>query len=262
MMAADMVREVGMEPPARPMIAIDGLDVRFGDLLAIEGMSLTIREGEFVSLLGPSGCGKSTLLKVIAGLVPAARGTVRRSSASLRLGFMFQKPLLLPWRTTLSNVLLPLELQLGGSVVGAVDRRRALDLLELVRLREFADAYPHQLSGGMQQRAALARTLMSDPDLLLLDEPFGSLDELTRERLNEELIGIWHSGATRLKTVIMVTHSVPEAVTMSDRVFVLAPRPARVIDVVEIALAHPRRLSNTAVVDLIGLTRDLVSEAL
>ena len=262
MMVAHAVWEVAMEPPARPVIEVAGLDVRFGDLRAIEGMSLSIREGEFVSLLGPSGCGKSTLLKVISGLVPIARGSVEIRPPSLRLGFMFQKPLLLPWRTTLSNVLLPLELQRGGNVVSAADRRRGIELLELVRLGEFADAYPHQLSGGMQQRAALARTLMADPDLLLLDEPFGSLDELTRERLNEELIGIWHSGATRLKTVIMVTHSVAEAVTMSDRIFVLAPRPARVIDVVENTLLYPRRLSNTALVNLIGRTRELLLGAL
>ena len=257
-MTVEALREIAMEPPAVSMIAVSDLDVSFGGLAVIEGMSLSIHSGEFVSLLGPSGCGKSTLLKVIAGLVQPTRGRVETRPPSPRVGVMFQKPLLLPWRTTLNNVLLPLELGFGGGAIRAADRARALDLLELVGLRDFAGAFPHQLSGGMRQRAALARTLISDPDLLLLDEPFGALDELTRERLNEELIGIWHSGATRLRTVIMVTHSVPEAVTMSDRVFVLSPRPARVVDVVQVGLGYPRHLDNTALVRLIGHTRGLV----
>jgi NitT/TauT family transport system ATP-binding protein len=239
-------------------VALSGIEVRFGALSVIQAMSLSVREGEFVALLGPSGCGKSTLLKVIAGLVPVASGTVSVGPATRRLGMMFQKPLLLPWRTILSNTLLPMELQRGRGGVGAADRQRALELLALIGLRDFADAYPHQLSGGMQQRAALARTLMSDPDLLLLDEPFGALDELTRERLNEELVSLWRSGVTRLKTVIMVTHSVPEAVTMSDRVVVLAPRPARVVDSLDIALGYPRDATDIALVNLIAETRALV----
>ena len=154
---------------------------------------------------------------------------------------MFQKPLLLPWRTTLDNVLLPVEIQRGGNAVDPADRRNALRMLELVRLGDFADAYPHQLSGGMQQRAALARALMCDPDVLLLDEPFGALDELTRDVLNEELIRIWQSKETRLSTVLMVTHSIPEAVTMSDRVIVLSSRPARLIEDVAVACRAPAR---------------------
>lgn len=259
------LRPAAMDPcldPSPIVIRVTGLSVRFGELVALEAMSLAIRNGEFVALLGPSGCGKSTLLKAIAGLVPCAQGRIDIAPAALRLGVMFQKPLLLPWRTTIGNVLLPLELQLGDRAVTAAHRRRALDMLELVRLRDSADAYPHQLSGGMQQRAALARTLMSDPDLLLLDEPFGALDELTRERLNEELIGIWRSGATRLKTVIMVTHSVPEAVGMSDRVFVLAARPARVIDIVEVPLDYPRPPESGPVVALVKQTRELVRATL
>jgi NitT/TauT family transport system ATP-binding protein len=227
-------------PLPEPLIAIERLGVRFDNVVAIENLSLIVRRGEFVSLLGPSGCGKSTLLKAIARLVAPASGTIVLRDASLRVSFMFQKPLLLPWRTTLDNVLLPVEIQLGGSVVDATDRQRARLLLDLVGLRDFADAYPYQLSGGMQQRVALARALISDPDVLLLDEPFGALDELTRDVLNEELIRIWQSGHTRLHTVVMVTHSIPEAVTMSDRVIVLTDRPARLVEDIGVHCPRPR----------------------
>jgi NitT/TauT family transport system ATP-binding protein len=150
-------------------------------------------------------------------LVPLASGRIVLRDPNLRVGFMFQKPLLLPWRTTLDNVLLPVEIQLGGNVVDPTDQSRARRMLNMVQLGDFIDAYPHQLSGGMQQRVALARALIGDPDVLLLDEPFGALDEFTRDVLNEELIRIWQSGDTRLHTIIMVTHSIPEAVTMSAR---------------------------------------------
>jgi NitT/TauT family transport system ATP-binding protein len=199
-----------------------------------------VRRGEFVSLLGPSGCGKSTLLKAIAGLVPVARGQITLADTVLRTGFMFQKPLLLPWRTTLDNVLLPVEIQRGGNAVDSTDRQNARRMLDLVRLGDFGGAYPHQLSGGMQQRAALARASMCDPDILLLDEPFGALDELTRDTLNEELIRIWQSKETRLTTVLMVTHSIPEAVTLSDRVIVLSNRPARHVEDVSVPYPRPR----------------------
>jgi NitT/TauT family transport system ATP-binding protein len=226
--------------PAPPILSIEGLNVRFGSVVAIESVSLAVWRGEFVSLLGPSGCGKSTLLKAIARLVEPTGGRITRPNAALRTSVMFQKPLLLPWRTTLDNVLLPVEIQRGGSTVDSADRRNALRMLDLVRLSGFADSYPHQLSGGMQQRAALARALMCDPDVLLLDEPFGALDELTRDVLNEEMLRIWQSKETRLSTVLMVTHSIPEAVIMSDRVVVLSARPARLVEDVPVACGRPR----------------------
>jgi NitT/TauT family transport system ATP-binding protein len=240
------------------LVTIENLQVRFGDVVAVESLDFTVRQGEFVSLLGPSGCGKSTLLRTISRLVPVANGKVVLRDPNLRIGFMFQKPLLLPWRTTLDNVLLPVEIQLGGSVVDQTDRLRARRMLDMVQLGDFVDAYPHQLSGGMQQRAALARALMSDPDILLLDEPFGALDELTREVLNEELIRIWRSKATRLQTVIMVTHSIPEAVTMSDRVIVLTDRPARLVEDVRVECPRPRAPDDPEAVAVMKRIRAMV----
>jgi ABC-type nitrate/sulfonate/bicarbonate transport system ATPase subunit len=240
------------------LVTIENLQVRFGDVVAVESLGFTVRRGEFVSLLGPSGCGKSTLLRAIARLVPVASGKVVLRDPNLRIGFMFQKPLLLPWRTTLDNVLLPVEIQFGGSAVDQTDQLRARRMLDMVQLGDFVDAYPHQLSGGMQQRAALARALMSDPDILLLDEPFGALDELTREVLNEELIRIWQSNATRLQTIIMVTHSIPEAVTMSDRVIVLTERPARLVEDVEVGCSRPRALDDPAAVAVMKRVRAMV----
>jgi NitT/TauT family transport system ATP-binding protein len=252
------------------LICADALRLRYGEVEAVGGVSLTIESGEFVSLLGPSGCGKSSILRAIAGLVPVAGGELRIAGgpagegagreaglqAGLQIGMMFQKPLLLPWRTTVENVQLPVEIALrSGSNLGRVERQLAMDLLRVVGLADFADAYPHQLSGGMQQRAALARTLMSDPDILLLDEPFGALDEFTRETLNEELLSIWHSGRTRLKAIVMVTHSIPEAVAMSDRIIVLGPRPARLLDVVAVRLPHPRDPADPGFARMLGLVR-------
>ena len=171
---------------------------------------------------------------------------------------MFQKPLLLPWRTALDNVLLPIEIELGGNVVDPSDRQRGWQMLEMVQLADFAEAYPHQLSGGMQQRVALARALISDPDLLLLDEPFGALDEMTRDALNDELLRLWQSRATRLSSVVMVTHSITEAITMSDRVLVFSSRPARLLDDVEVRISRPRAPENPDSAAFIKRVRALV----
>jgi NitT/TauT family transport system ATP-binding protein len=255
-------REAAGTPVKSLLVCADALRLRYGEVEAVGGVSLTIESGEFVSLLGPSGCGKSSILRAIAGLVPVAGGELRIAGgppgegAGLQIGMMFQKPLLLPWRTTLENVQLPVEIAThSGSQVGRVERALAMDLLRIVGLADFADAYPHQLSGGMQQRAALARTLMSDPDILLLDEPFGALDEFTREALNEELLSIWHSGRTRVKAIVMVTHSIPEAVAMSDRIIVLGPRPARILDIVAVRLPHPRDPADPDFARMLGLVR-------
>jgi NitT/TauT family transport system ATP-binding protein len=257
-------------PPARAasihvtpqaLIRADNIRIRFGEVEAVGGLSLAIHSGEFVTLLGPSGCGKSSLLRAVAGLTPVALGELTIAgqppgpAGALEIGLMFQKPLLLPWRTTLENVQLPMEIALRASGVGRFERERAQNLLRMVGLEDFSQAYPHQLSGGMQQRAALARTLMSDPDILLLDEPFGALDEFTRETLNEELLAIWHSGKTRLKSIVMVTHSIPEAVAMSDRIVVLSPRPARLLDVVDVHLAHPRNPADADFARALGAVR-------
>lgn len=260
MNAITLTNRLGVAPlvPSRALLSIDNLCVRFGDVEAVENLSLAVRRGEFVSLFGPSGCGKSTIVKTLARLVQPAGGQVTTPDPSVRTGIMFQKPLLLPWRTTLDNVLLPVEIQRGGDTVGTADRNNALRMLDLVRLGDFARAYPHQLSGGMQQRVALARVLMCDPDILLLDEPFGALDELTRDVLNEELLGIWQSKKTRLTAVVMVTHSIPEAVSMSDRVIVLSNRPARVIEDVPVPCSRPRAPENPDVSVIVRRIRAMV----
>jgi len=208
---------------------------------ALDTIDLTVRPGEFVSLIGPSGCGKSTLLRIVGDLIRPTAGTVEvngKSAHQARLdrdyGMVFQAPVLFDWRTVEANVRLPLEIL--GTDRGERDRRVA-EMLELVELEGFVRHYPHQLSGGMQQRVAIARALSLQPALLLMDEPFGALDEMTRERLNAEVLGIWRQTGT---TVIFVTHSIPEAVFLSTRVAVMSPRPGRIIHLVEIDLPQPR----------------------
>jgi len=198
--------------------------------------------GEFVCLVGPSGCGKSTLLRIVAGLLHPDRGMVWLDGQQIttprrQVGIVFQQANLMPWRTVLGNVLLPLEL---SEVPPAQAHRQATTLLELVGLCEFANAYPSDLSGGMAQRVAIARALVHDPDVLLLDEPFGSLDALTREHMGQELLRIWRA---QHKTVLMVTHSVPEAVLLADRVLILSPRPGTVAATVPVELPRPRSLT-------------------
>lgn len=205
-----------------------------GDVTALDGIDLTVGEGEFVSLIGPSGCGKSTLLRLIADLDSASSGAIdvfgkpaARARRDQDYGIAFQQAGLLPWRTVAANIALPLELH----GVGAAERKaRVAELADLVGLSDFADRHPDQLSGGMQQRVAIARALAERPRLLLMDEPFGALDEMTRERMQAELSRI---AAETGAAVVFVTHSIPEAVFLSDRVVVMSPRPGRITDVIE-----------------------------
>jgi NitT/TauT family transport system ATP-binding protein len=228
-----------------PVVEITGVSKRFGtsagDVLALDAIDLSIGKGEFVSLIGPSGCGKSTLLRLIGDLTAPSSGDVRVNGKPARqarldrdYGMVFQAPVLMDWRTVEKNVQLPLEVM---GFPAAERARRAGELLDLVELREFAARYPWQLSGGMQQRVAIARALAFDPQLLLMDEPFGALDEMTRERMNLELMDLWR----RLTpTVVFVTHSIPEAVFLSTRVVVMSPRPGRIAKVVSVDLPQPR----------------------
>lgn len=215
-----------------------------GGLLALEGVSFSVRPEEFLCLVGPSGCGKTTLLRLLAGLLPPTRGQVVFEGEVLRaprrrIGFVFQQVNLMPWRTVLENVALPLEL---AGVEPEQRRARAQAMVDLVGLTGFEAAYPRDLSGGMAQRVAIARALVHEPDLLLLDEPFGSLDALTRERMGTELMRIWEA---RTVTVVMVTHSITEAVLLADRVLVLSPRPGRLRLDLPIRLPRPRTLEMT-----------------
>ena len=215
-----------------------------GPLRALDRISLEIGDGEFVSIVGTSGCGKSTLMLITAGLVPQTSGSVRIAGAEVRApyrgaGIVFQDPTLYEWRRVLENVLLPVEIQ--GRDRQAF-RQRALQLLELVGLDGFERKYPFELSGGMRQRVALCRALVHDPPLLLMDEPFGALDALSREQMNLELQSIWRA---QRKTVLFITHSIHEAVFLSDRVVVMSPRPARIGAIISIDLPRPRTFDLT-----------------
>jgi NitT/TauT family transport system ATP-binding protein len=227
----------------RPVVSIDGLSKAFvqGQVQALVDIDLEIGSGEFVSLIGPSGCGKSTLLRIVGDLIKPSGGELvvnGKSAHQARLdrdyGIVFQDPVLYDWRTVAKNISLPLELA-GWS--RAKRQARVREMLELVELTGFEDRHPWQLSGGMQQRVSIARALSFSPALLLMDEPFGALDEMTRERLNGELLRIW---AETGSTVIFVTHSIAEAVFLSTRVVVMSPRPGRIAHVVDVDLPHPR----------------------
>ncbi|HRW50052.1 MAG TPA: ABC transporter ATP-binding protein [Caldilinea sp.] len=235
-----------------PLFVAEGISKRFADgprpIQALQPVSFRLAEGEFVCLVGPSGSGKSTLLRIMGGLVPADSGAMWFAGAphnapDTQIGFVFQKTNLMPWRTVLQNTLLPTEIQQKKVTKG--DQQRAVALLDTMGLADFEHAYPRQLSGGMNQRVVLARALMQQPRLLLMDEPFGQLDALTRERLNLELLRLF---AEQRFTVFMVTHSITEAVLLADRVFVLSERPGRLIAQIAVPLPRPRRLDmiNTA----------------
>ncbi len=245
----------------RPLIEIRDLQKvyhpRAGEpVLALENVCLEIAEGEFVAVVGPSGCGKSTLLKILAGLLPQTDGHIfLRGDPVIRprrdIGVVFQSPVLLPWRTVFENVLLPAQvLHLDLST----HRTRAFALLKMVGLAGFENKYPHELSGGMQQRVAIGRALLHDPSLLLMDEPFGALDAMTREYMNLELMRIWKESR---KTIFFITHSIQEAVFLADRVVVLSCRPAKVVDIVRVELPRPRELDMMATDEFGRYTRTI-----
>jgi len=227
------------------VIAVKQLSKRYssrdGSVHALQEINFKVNEGEFIAVVGPSGCGKSTLLKVLAGLLPPSKGAALLRGTPITgprrdIGVVFQSPVLLPWRSVLDNVLLPVDVQRLGR---ARNLKVATDLLRLVGLDGFERRYPWELSGGMQQRVAITRALIHDPAILLMDEPFGALDAMTREQMNLELQRIW---LERKKTVLFITHSIPEAVFLADRILVLTQRPGRIIDEVQVRIPRPRAL--------------------
>ncbi len=237
----------GAADARRIVVDIAGLGLTFqtadAPVDALADVDLQVRHGDFVSLIGPSGCGKTTLLRVVADLEQPTAGAITVNGTSpdeARLarayGYVFQAPALYPWRTVERNVMLPLEIM---GLRGAERRRRAAHYLELVNLKGFERKFPWQLSGGMQQRVSIARALSFEPDLLLMDEPFGALDEITRDHLNEQLLRLWERTK---KTVVFVTHSIPEAVFLSTKIVVMSPRPGRIIDVIDCDLPPKRTL--------------------
>jgi NitT/TauT family transport system ATP-binding protein len=236
------------EKPA--MIHIAGLEKRFmtrsGETVnALTNVNLDIRENEFISVVGPSGCGKTTLLRILAGLEVASSGIIECEGVQISgpradVGVVFQQATLLPWNTVLSNVLLPAQLKKDRSDATV---KRAEALLAFMGLMDFGQKYPFELSGGMQQRVAICRALMRDPRILLMDEPFGALDAMTREAMNMELMRVW---SEERKTVIFITHSIPEAVLLGDRVVVMSPRPGRISEIIDVDIGRPRSLRTMA----------------
>src|SRR5579884_3399681 len=237
-------RDSQLAPAAEPIVGLSGIGKRFASgLEALAGIDLSVRRGEFLSLLGPSGCGKSTLLRIVAGLTPPSAGDCRLALGETpgtavragRIGFVFQDPTLMPWSTVADNVLLPFRI---ARRLGAAERGRAAEAIRAVGLVGFERAYPHQLSGGMRMRVSIARALATEPDLLLLDEPFASLDEITRLALNDDLLRLWERYRP---TILFVTHSVFESVYLSSRIAVMTPRPGHIAADLPIALPRPRQ---------------------
>jgi NitT/TauT family transport system ATP-binding protein len=252
----------GNEPGSVTVDAISVRDLsksyssRDGCVSALQEISFSVSEGEFIAVVGPSGCGKSTLLKILAGLLLPSKGEACLRGTPINgprrdIGVVFQSPVLLPWRSVLENVLLPVDVQ---RLVGDSYQKAALDLLSLVGLQEFAHCYPSELSGGMQQRVAITRALIHDPAMLLMDEPFGALDAMTREQMNLELQRIW---LERKKTVLFITHSIPEAVFLADRVLVMTPRPGRIIDAIAVDIPRPRRLEAMNLPEFCGMVSSI-----
>jgi NitT/TauT family transport system ATP-binding protein len=227
-----------------------------GPVEALRDIALAVGQGELIAFVGPSGCGKSTLLRIVAGLRPATTGRVLVGGRPVtrpiaEVGMVFQAPVLLKWRTILDNVLLPAEL---SGLDRAAYRSRAGELLTLVGLGEFGLKLPRELSGGMQQRAALCRALLLDPPLLLMDEPFGALDALTRDEMNLELLRVWGEAAGARKTILFVTHSIPEAVFLADRVVVMSPRPGRIARIFDVPWPRPRTVASRATAEFGALS--------
>lgn len=241
-----------------PIISINGVVKRFTtqseqSVLALDNVTLDIEKDQFVTLVGPSGCGKSTLLKIISGVLRPTEGELLFNGSPLvrpsrEIGMVFQRPVLLPWRSVLDNILFPIEM-LGWRV--AKYRDEAMRLVELVGLKGFENALPNELSGGMQQRVSICRALIYDPQMLMMDEPFGALDAMTREDLSVELLRIW---TERKKTVVFVTHSIPEAVLLADRVIVMTARPGRVVMDLPVNLPRPRNLETERTAEFQNLT--------
>jgi len=231
-----------------------------GSVAALEDFSVSLPRGGFLSVIGPSGCGKSTLLRLLAGLLKPTRGSASIDGAPIAgprrdVGIVFQQPTLMPWHSTLENVLLPIR-ALGGDI--GAGRTKALELLSLVGLENFSKHFPYELSGGMQQRVAIARSLVHDPSVLLMDEPFAALDALTRELMMLELQRIWMLTG---RTIVFITHSIPEAVFLSDRIVVLSPRPGRVVEDMTIGLPRPRdfkTMGTPAFGDICNRLRELI----
>ena len=229
---------------------------RDGDkVVAVEDVSIDLADNEFLAVVGPSGCGKTTLLRILAGLLRQTDGSIVQDglpyeAARDRIGVVFQEARLLPWLTILQNVLVPITVRRGDK---AAAKGRAMDLLRMVGIETFANRYPGELSGGMQQRAAICRALINEPKLLLMDEPFGALDAMTRETMNQELRQIWQAAP---KTVLFITHSIPEAVFLADRIAVFTPRPGRLHKIIAVDLPESRDLSVMADPRFVALTSE------
>jgi NitT/TauT family transport system ATP-binding protein len=238
-------------PADSPIVSLRGVAKSYANgVRALDGLDLDVRSGEFVSLLGPSGCGKSTALRIIAGLNEASAGKVTWPQGKAPLGFVFQEPTLMPWATVAKNVALPLELT-GIKAPNAVEEN-----LQRVGLADFADAFPRELSGGMKMRASIARALVTEPRLLLMDEPFAALDEITRFKLNNDLLALWQE---LRRTVVFVTHSVFESVYLSQRVVVMTPRPGRVFAEIPIPAPYPRDESFRTSAEYAGYCRQVAN---
>jgi NitT/TauT family transport system ATP-binding protein len=251
----------------QPLLRIEQVSKRFakrggGEIVALQHVTLDIERDQFVSLVGPSGCGKTTLMKLVGGLTPPTDGKIwlggqQVTRSSRTIGMVFQRAILLPWRSVLDNVLFPIEM-LGWPVKKYRDE--AMRLIELVGLRGFENARPNELSGGMQQRVSICRALIYDPQMLLMDEPFGALDAMTREDLSMELLRIW---TEKKKTIVFVTHSIPEAVLLSDRVVVMTARPGQVVKDIKIDLPRPRSMDTESMPQFsayVSAIRKLISD--